>query len=363
LRRNPTNHRQHEEERIPFPERARRVPERLLAALLLFGLAAAARAQKTDVLTLTNGDRVTGEIRSYLQGRLTVDTDHSGLVQIKWNRIVSIISPKEFDVETTDGLHHFGSLSPSEPPGKLVVIFEGESLAVGFLEVFRVTPVHQRFWRRMDGSVDLGFNYTESSNLTQLNLNAEAIYRVKNWSVTTNLNSFYSQQEGAVAAKRGDLSMRYDRYLSRSWVAEVGGALEKNVQLGLNLRTSLGLGAGRYFVQTNQTQLLAYVALIANRERPVEGESKNNTEAAVGGRYSYFMYDFPKVTLAAAAAVIPSITQGGRVRVQADASARREIVSDFYMSLSVFYSSDSRDPTTGASRHDWGPTLSVGWQF
>lgn len=339
------------------------MPGRLLATLLLFGLAATARAQKTDVLTLNNGDRVTGEIRSYLEGRLTVDTDHSGFVNLKWNRIVSIFSTKQFDVETTGGIHHFGSLAPSEPPGKLVVVFEGGSLAVGFLEVFRITPVYAGFWRRIDGSVGLGFNYTESSSLTQFNLNADATYRVKNWSVTTSLNSFYSQQEGAVAAKRGDLSMRYDRNLSKSWVAEVGAGLEKNVQLGLDLRTYLGLGAARYFVQTNQTQLLAFAALIGNRERPVQGESKNNLEAAVGGRYSYFMYDFPKVKLAATATVYPSITPGGRVRAQVDASAKREIVSDFYLSLSVFYSFDSRDPTTGASRHDWGPTLSIGWQF
>jgi hypothetical protein len=83
----------------------------------------------------------------------------------------------------------------------------------------------------------------------------------------------------------------------------------------------------------------------------------------VGGRYSFFMYDYPKLSLKAAATVYPSITRGGRVRVQADASARREIVSDFYLSLSVFYSYDSQAPTTGAARHDWGPTLSIGYQF
>ena len=357
------NHGQRKEDRISLHERARGVPGRLLVSVLLFGAAAAARAQKTDVLTLSNGDRLTGEIRSYHEGRLTVDTAHSGLVQIKWNKIVSISSSKQFDVETIDSLHHFGLLAPSEPPGKLVVVGEGESLTIDFLEVFEITPMHKKFWRRFDGSLSLGFNYTDSSNLTQLNLDAESVYRTKNWSVTTSLSAFYSQQEGAIAARRGDLSMRYDRFLSKSWVVEVGAGLEKNVQLGLSLRTSLGLVAGRYFVQTNQTQILAFAGVIANRERPVEGDSKNNAEAAVGGRYSYFMYDFPNVKLAASATVYPSLTQGGRVRVQADVSAKREIVSDFYLSLSVFYSYDSQDPTTGSARRDWGPTLSIGYQF
>jgi hypothetical protein len=339
------------------------VTRRLLAALWIFGLAAAAAAQKTDMLTLNNGDRVTCEIKSYSNGYLTVSTDHSGTINVKWNRLVGISSTKQFDVETIDGIHHFGSLAPSDPPGKLVVVFADGSLTVAFLEVFDIAPVYQKFWQRIEGSLDLGFNYTESTNLIQFNLDAQAIYRERNWSVTTDLSGFYSRQEEAEAARRGSLKMRYDRFLPGYWVAEGGVGFEKNVQLGLDLRTYLAAGGGRYLVQTNQTQLLAFAGLLVNQERPVEGEVKYNTEVLAGGRYSYFMYDFPKLTLAASVAVYPSLTVGGRVRLQADASVKREIVSDFYLSLSAFYSLDTRDPSTGESRHDWGPTLSIGWKF
>ena len=59
----------------------------------------------------------------------------------------------------------------------------------------------------------------------------------------------------------------------------------------------------------------------------------------------------------------PSLTEIGRVRLEATGSAKREIVSDFYLALSIFDSFDSRDPTTGQAKNDWGPTLSIGWQF
>jgi hypothetical protein len=49
--------------------------------------------------------------------------------------------------------------------------------------------------------------------------------------------------------------------------------------------------------------------------------------------------------------------------MEATASAKREIASDFYVSLSIFDSYDSKDPSTGASKNDWGPTLSIGWTF
>ena len=70
------------------------------AGLLLLVLAATALAQKTDVIVLINGDRITGEIKSYSAGRLVVDTDGAGDVSIKWNKIASITSDKEFEIET-----------------------------------------------------------------------------------------------------------------------------------------------------------------------------------------------------------------------------------------------------------------------
>jgi len=61
--------------------------------------------------------------------------------------------------------------------------------------------------------------------------------------------------------------------------------------------------------------------------------------------------------------VFPSFTVAGRVRLEAAASVKREIISDFYLAISIFDSFDSRDPTTLQPRNDWGPTVSVGWQF
>jgi hypothetical protein len=54
----------------------RRSGLRALLAIALLSPAVPAVAQKTDVIELVNGDRVTGEIKTYDQGRLTVDTSH-----------------------------------------------------------------------------------------------------------------------------------------------------------------------------------------------------------------------------------------------------------------------------------------------
>jgi Protein of unknown function, DUF481 len=333
---------------------------RAVAALLL---AAPALAQKTDVVVLQNGDRVTGEIKYYDEGRLALDTSHSGWIKLKWSLIVSITSDKLFDVETIDGVHHYGVLSPTEPVGGLTIGSGDDAITVSFFDVFDLAPVYRTFWRRWEGSLDLGFNYTQSSNLTQFNLNAQSTYRMRDWQLSASLTSFFSRQNDVTGAERGSLGLRYDRYLPKQWLAEAGMGLERNIELGLKLRALAGVAVGRNVIQTNQAQLTPFVGVVGNREQPVEGEATYNVEGLVGCRYSYFMYDFPKVTIGAQADVYPSFTVGGRVRLEASASAKREIISDFYLAISIFDSFDSKDPTSGQSRNDWGPTVSLGWQF
>lgn len=219
------------------------------------------------------------------------------------------------------------------------------------------------FWKRWEGSLDLGFNYTQSSNLTQFNFNFDATYRMRDSQIANNLSAFFSRQNDVTGASRGTFGTRYDRFLNGPWVIQAGFGLDRNVQLGLDLRVLAGVGAGYNVIQTNQAQLTPFVGLVGTHEQPVEGESSYSVEGLVGGRYSYFMYDFPKITLLAQIEVYPSFTVGGRVRLEATASAKREIISDFYLSISLFDSFDSRDPSTLQSKNDWGPTISIGWQF
>jgi hypothetical protein len=347
-------------------ERARGVrPVRvvLTAALALFCACAASEAQKTDVVVLENGDRITGEVKSYGEGRLVLDTSSAGFVKIKWNKIASIQSDKTFELETVAGIRYYGSLAPSEVPGKFVIVTDAGGVTLDFFDMFLLAPLYQTFWRRWDGNLDLGFNYTQSSNLVQLTLNANGIYRRPKYALETKLSVTYSQQQGVVADSRFTYSLDYFRFLSDRWFILTGAGLDRNIQLGLKLRVLAGVGGGRNLIQTNQTMLSVYAGATGNHEQPVAGEGKYNAEALVGGSYSYFMYDFPKLTLAASLDVYPSITVGGRVRLEASAYAKREIASDFYVSISIFDSFDNKDPSTGLPKNDWGPTVSVGWQF
>ena len=81
-----------------------------LCLALLLGSATGASAAK-DVVITTSGDRLVGEIKKVEKDVLTFSTDYSDSdFKIKWDKIASIESDRQFLVETFDGKRLSGPL-------------------------------------------------------------------------------------------------------------------------------------------------------------------------------------------------------------------------------------------------------------
>ncbi len=84
------------------------------AVALACSMTVAAAAQgKTDVVTLANGDRITGEVARLDRGILQFKTDDAGTLYLEWDRLVSLITMRLVEVTTTDGNTFLGSLGQS----------------------------------------------------------------------------------------------------------------------------------------------------------------------------------------------------------------------------------------------------------
>jgi len=315
------------------------------------------------VVELKNGDRVSGEIKSYEEGRLFVRAPE-GDFNVKWNNIVSIRSSTQFEIETSAGVHHFGSLAPSDPPGQLIIVTKDALVILDFFDVVRITPIYQTFLRRFDGSLDLGANYTHASDLLQFNVEADARFKKPKSVMLADFSVFYSRQHGETTSQRGHMTLTYFDLRPNRWVYGGLVGFENNRDLGLQLRSTAGLFVGRFLVLKNQSNLVVPAGLMGNHETGTTGEDTNNVEGAVDARYSTFTYDFPKLWFDAYLKVVPGITDSPRVRIDATAKIKREVIlKDFFLSLSIFYNYDSHPPSTLAVKSDWGPIIAIGWVF
>jgi len=319
-------------------------------------------AQKTDVVTLVNGDTLTCEIKLLDRGRLQVSTDHLGTVYIEWDKIVSVTAPRVFRVETASGLRLLGLLTTSEPQ-HLDVVQETGTVQVDQPEVVYIAPIGRSFWRQLDGSLDLGMSYTQSSGIAQANFGASALYRRPNLQFTATASSYLTADDDGDDTSRHALDLGGARYFGRNSLWLLQGGFMRNQELGYDLRGTVSAGLGHFLVRSNKAIFALGAGLSTSREVPVEGDSTQQLEGLLSVRQSYFTYDSPKTDVAMIANIYPSFSDWGRIRIEFDGRVKREVIKDFTLGFSIYDSYDSRPPTEGARRNDVGLSLTVGWTF
>jgi hypothetical protein len=333
----------------------------LLSIGLLASAALPAWAQKTDVVTLLNGDRFTCEVKLLDRGRLEVSTDNLGTVYVEWDKIASVVATRTFQVETTDGLLLIGQLTSPRPGSLDVVTLEG-TVAVEMYTVVYIAPIGLSLWSKLDGSLDMGLSYTQSSGVAQVNLSSSVTFRRPNLQMTLSGSNYFTHQEDENTSRQ-TLQFSSSRSFKGNTLWLVMGGFESNEELGYDLRSSAGAGLGHYLVRSNRAIFALGGGLSVNKELPVDGDGVENLDAFMSLRQSYFTYDFPKTNMTMLLDVYPSLSQWGRIRLEFNGSVKREIIHDFTVGLTIYDSYDNKPPTEESRKNDVGLSLTVGWTF
>jgi hypothetical protein len=341
-----------------------RAPAAIVAVLVSWACATPAYAQKTDVVTLANGDRITGEIERLERGRLEFSTDDAGTLYLEWDKLVSLTATTRiFDILTTDDLRFLGSLGPSAPR-TLAVVASGTTTSLPMTRVTWISPIGEGFWKKIDGSFDAGFNYTRSSGIAQLNFNSTTFYRRPGFQAR--VNASFTGTETDAAEKRDDRGAVDLAYVNYRWSPRVVSGLarfESNESLGIELRSQVGAAVGPRLVNSNRGQLWLGGGLVLNKEDGIDVETTTNIEALFVLETSFYTYDRPKTTVDLMFQYYPSLSNWGRQRIQLDTSVKRELLKDFFLSVNLFDSFDSKPPNTAFDTNDFGIVLSIGWSY
>ena len=332
-------------------------------AIAILAVGAPALAQKTDVVTLPNGDRITGEVKGLERGRLEFSTDDAGTLYLEWDKVLKLVATaRVFEVVTGDGVLSVGTLTAA-PDRSIAVSGTGEVVSLQMRDVVLITPIGRSFWSKLDGSIDAGFSYTRSSGVAQLNLSSETVYRKPAFAGRLAASVTQTKQEGEEEDDRATIEGSYLRYPWQKWFVVVGTKFENNESLGLELRSQLTAAVGPRLVNSNRGVVTLGAGLGVNDERGVDVEDTRNIEALFTFRGAYYTYDRPKTTLDLGVEYYPSLSNQGRHRLQLDTSAKRELLKDLFLSVSLFNTYDNRPPNPDADTNDFGIVMSIGWSY
>jgi len=196
-----------------------RLAQGCILILTLVAAAAPAFAQKTDLVYLTNGDRITGDVKSLARGRLLVKTHSLGNLYVEWSAIDRIVGNKPLQLELDNGRRVLGKLAETDSARTLVTEGYSESQSLPVDQVVRIDPVYvdRSFWDRLDGKIGLGINYTKGSDVGQLYFLGNAKYRKVKSEYQLNWNTILTSNGTGTDSQRGDIRGIYRRYLENRW--------------------------------------------------------------------------------------------------------------------------------------------------
>jgi hypothetical protein len=321
-------------------------------------------AQKTDVVILKNGDKITGEVKYMRVGILTYKTDNMETIEIQWNKIKSIETKNFFEVEVSDGRVFYGSIFPSDNEGMMTVKGVTIDHELFMKYIVRINRIKESFWDIIEGSVKLGFSFTKASQIGQLSLGGNAKYRTKINLSELALNSVITTTDEELTSSKNDLSFSYQHNLEYEWFASGIASLQENSELGIKLRTSLGGGIGNNFIQSQNQWFYTLVGLSVNREAKTDQtEAIFNVEGLINAQYQFFKYEHPRATFLTYTYIFPSLSNLGRFRFNYNAELSWEMVIDFYWDLTFYFEYDNQPQSENASQSDYRIETSLKYVF
>ena len=328
--------------------------------MLLSGIAHA----DTDVIVFENGDRLTGEIKFMERGRLSFETDATGTINIQWDKVASVTSDQNIQVEMISGVRYFGHVKMDEDDSKVVVETDAGPVQLENSRVVKMNPIDQTALRDIDIDVAAGYNFTKASDVQQFNFAINGDYRTRERIISASFSSLFSDSESNDKSQRQILGLNYTRLRANRWLNDASLRFEQNDELGLTLRTSLGSGAGRIIKQSNHALIVLRAGLQVTREDLVgEPEDVDSLESYFSGKLDWFRYDTPELDWSTNLEIIPSLTESGRVRVEFNTNLKWEIIGDLFWQLEFYDSYDSKPPSDTGSSSDHGVITSISYEF
>jgi putative salt-induced outer membrane protein YdiY len=345
---------------------------RIVLCAVLFLAAPASAREKTDVVIMRNGDRLTCEIKGLTADALYISLDYAlGTVSIDWFKVDHLESNQLFVVKTQNGEVYSGTLSmpqtEAERPVSIIEVADpsGAKVELPKNEVTRMDQEFARFWQRFNGSFGLGAIYNKGNQSTQYSLSSDVDYPRERWAASVSYDSVLSSSQGISPSTRNQLDVSAYRLMAwNNWYYKGTADFLQSSEQGINLQSTFAGGVGRYLKNTNRLSLtitggFAYQR-IAYGKSVLVAAPENVSSAWISSQLKLFQFD--RTNLIATASLLPALSDPGRVHFNVNTSYYIKIWAKFNFNVSFYGNWDTRPPP-GFSGSDYGTSVGLNWTF
>ena len=316
-----------------------------------------------DLISLKNGDRVSGTVVKSDGKVLVFKSDLVGDLTVSMGDITEIASEKPVYVALSDGRTVVGVLHSASDQSEVKSSTGSVTFARGAIQAIRSEAEQKAYedslnpgWtEQWTGGADLGIALTKgNSDTTNVALGLGLSRETRNDKTTIYGAGIYNRENtngiSRTIANTIRFGGRYDRDFAKRWFGYGFTDLERNgIQL-LNLRWVIGGGVGYHAIRNERTKLDLLGGLAMNREyfKGIDND-RTSLEAQAGQTLSHQLNS--RTSIKEQLFFFPNLTRGGEYRINFDTSVVTDITKRIAWQI-TFSDRYLSDPPPGSKQND-----------
>ena len=317
---------------------------------------------QNDTIQLKNNDVLVGEVKSLTKGILVLKTTYSDKdFRIEFDEVEGIIIQRKCLLTLTNGRRRFGNIR-TDIDGLVKITLEDNTIETYKLEeLIGLNEIDDKFWSRIKGSIDFGFNFTKANSNSQFTINGTLNYIDKSWLYEGDISVLSSAQDDADKTKRTDANLELIHILPRKWYLLGDVSFLANTEQALDGRISPSIGFGKFLISSNKLYLGLSIGFTYNIENYVD-ETLNKTSSEAVLASSFNMFDFEDIDINTGVEFFTSLSEKGRFRADYDITLKYNLPYDVYINFGYTLNFDNQ-PAIEGNNIDYIFNSGIGWKF
>ncbi len=226
---------------------------RLIRLMYVMAIVFASSNAAADEVVLNNGDRITGKLVELVDGKLSIKTEYAGTVKIDWEQVQSFSTDEPVYLKIGDNEVR---AKVSEAESGTATLQSDDLLTTESIDLSRLESMsyEKKPPVRVSGRINIGASSTSgNTNTDQLNGELEIVARSDKNRVILLAEVNRQESDGEQTESNWITYFGYDHFISKQWYAYASASAENDKFKDINLRTTLGAGAGYQIFETKKT--------------------------------------------------------------------------------------------------------------
>ncbi len=330
----------------------------LLGALLALLLVAA--PSFADEVILKDGSRIVGTVKTLGDGSLIIEGGSAGTIQIPFANVRSLATVGDRNVVLTDGTSMMARFATSSS-GEAQIVSANGTEAVNLARVTAIDPPEVKAVTH-SGNVGMSAKVTDGNTHTKrVSSSAEYVRRAEDNRTTVNADWNYAENSGVLSERNTALRGKYDHFFNERLFGYGNFSLRGDKFADLDLRTTVGVGAGYQFIENETYKFYEEVGVSYFDEDFARSPDNDFAASRFSGKLDWVITP-DKVNFFHFHEVFWGLEDADDILVDTSTGVRLTIIDNFFASMQINYKWDNT-PAAGTTRGDTEYLLGLGYSY